>query len=122
MSKINRLNTLAASVVIGALSASTAQASGSPFQATDLATGYQQLVLAEGKCGEGKCGEGMCGDMKDSKGAEGKCGEGKCGEGMCGAATPDGDAAPAAGGSEPGCQCNHGSDKAAGQGTCPHHG
>ena len=92
MSKLSKLNALAASVVVGALGASVAQADANPFSASDVASGY--LQLAEGKCGEGKCGEGKCGESKDEgKDAEGKCGgakddgkagEGKCGEGKCG--------------------------------------
>ena len=91
MSRISKLNALAASVVLSTLGVSTAQAVGNPFAATDLAGGYQQLAAnAEGKCGEGKCGEGKCGGQHDAgKAAEGKCGEGKCGEGMCGAAMHD---------------------------------
>ena len=100
MSKLSKLNAVAASVVLGAVGVSTAHAGANPFAASDLAGGYQQLASAdqgkdaEGKCGEGKCGEGKCGgeskdDAKgggkdDGKKPEGKCGEGKCGEGMCG--------------------------------------
>ncbi|MFP5441713.1 MAG: hypothetical protein ACLGHJ_09490 [Gammaproteobacteria bacterium] len=107
MSKIHKLNALAASVVVSALGAGVAQAATNPFAAADMAGGYQQLAGAEGacgnhgmaspkaadkpvaradgegKCGEGKCGEGKCGgDMKEKADAEGKCGEGKCGAGM----------------------------------------
>jgi|JI102314A2RNA_FD_contig_41_100480_length_448_multi_3_in_0_out_0_1 uncharacterized low-complexity protein len=95
MSRISKLNALAAGVVIGTLGAGAAQAAANPFAATDLPGGYMQLAEhGEGKCGEGKCGEGKCGEKKDGKTEEGKCGEkkgdaeGKCGEkkaeGKCG--------------------------------------
>lgn len=107
MSKIHKLNALAASVVVSALGAGVAQAAtANPFAAADVVGAYRQLagaegacgnhgssqpkaadnagkVDAEGKCGEGKCGEGKCGgEMKDKAAAEGKCGEGKCGADM----------------------------------------
>ncbi|MFZ5724734.1 MAG: hypothetical protein ACOY33_13865 [Pseudomonadota bacterium] len=96
MSKLNKLNALAASVVVSALGVSVSHASSAnPFAASDVAGGYQQLAGAEGACGnhggqpkpEGKCGEGKCGEGKcggDKAAGEGKCGEGKCGEGKCG--------------------------------------
>ncbi len=103
MSKLNKLNALAATIVVGALGVTTAHAAN-PFAATDLAAGYQLAGAEgacgshggeqkpEGKCGEGKCGEGKCGADKAAgegkcgaeKKPEGKCGEGKCGEGKCG--------------------------------------
>lgn len=91
-------------VAIGAVfvaslaTASVADTTANPFEATVLPSGYGLLAAAdvEGKCGEGKCGEekggegscgedkggeGSCGEDKsdDDKGGEGKCGEGKCG-------------------------------------------
>jgi uncharacterized low-complexity protein len=101
MSKLSKLNALAATLVAGTVVAAAAQA-GNPFSASDLAAGYQVAGHAEGhaegKCGEGnkadegkcgakddKAGEGKCG-AKDDKAGEGKCGEGKCGEGKCGGA------------------------------------
>lgn len=89
MSRISKLNAIAAGVVIGTLGAGSVQAAANPFTATDLPGGYMQLAdKGEGKCGEGKCGEkkaeGKCGEEKDDKKGEGKCGEGKCGEGKCG--------------------------------------
>ncbi len=76
-------------------------ASGNPFAAQALTSGYQVAdnhMPAEGKCGEGKCG----GDKAEKKSAEGKCGEGKCGgdkaekrsaEGKCGEGKCGGDKA-----------------------------
>ncbi len=110
MSKLNKLNALAASIVVGALGTSAVQAASSPFAVSDLAGGYQ-LAEADGKMMEGKCGadkmkdaacsedmmkDGKCTEamMKDKMMKEGKCGEGKCGadkmkdgkmmEGKCG--------------------------------------
>ncbi len=107
MSRLNRFNVLAASVVVSALGAAGAvQAAGNPFTATDLAGGYQQLAdnYAEGKCGEGKCGEGKCGGRHDKANAsEGKCGEGRCGEGMCGADMHNAATKPAEKGAEGAC-------------------
>jgi len=86
MSRLSKLNAIAAGVVIGTLGAGAVQAAANPFAAQDLPGGYMQLAdKGEGKCGEGKCGEGKCGEGKpDDKQGEGKCGEGKCGEGKCG--------------------------------------
>lgn len=102
MSKLSKLNALAATLVAGTVAATAAQA-GNPFSASDLAGGYQVAGHAEGhaegKCGEGKCGEGKkadegkCGAAPAKSDGEGKCGakddkagEGKCGEGKCGGA------------------------------------
>ena len=85
MSRISKLNALAAGVVIGTFGAGVVQAAANPFAASDLSGGYMQLAdKGEGKCGEGKCGEGKCGE--DKKAAEGKCGEmkDKAAEGKCG--------------------------------------
>lgn len=108
MSRINKLNMLAASIVVSAAGVAVAHADANPFASTDLSSGYQQLAQgdgkpAEGKCGEGKCGEGKCGEKMEAaekagegkcgeamkgkdKPAEGKCGAGKAGEGRCGEA------------------------------------
>lgn len=88
--------------------AGAASATGNPFGATSLESGYQVASHhkeGEGKCGEAKCGEakgeeGKCGEAKcgEAKGEEGKCGEAKCGgeekaaEGKCGEAKCGGDA------------------------------
>ena len=83
MSKISKINALAASLVMGAVGAGAAQAAANPFAASDLAGGYQQLADK----GEGKCGEGMCGAQahpEDGKAPADKMKEGKCGEGRCG--------------------------------------
>ena len=86
MKKTNIATTIGA-VVIGSLTAASAQADTNPFGFQELEAGYMQFA-AEGKCGEGKCGgdkagkEGKCGDGKcggDKAENEGKCGEGKCG-------------------------------------------
>lgn len=110
MSRLNKINALAASVVAGALGFSAAHATGNPFAASDLPA--VQLASAEGKdaegkCGEGRCGEGMCGGMAESadagqgapagnqdvppadknagdKAAEGACGSKAAAEGACG--------------------------------------
>ena len=88
MSKINKLNPLAAAVgavvVAGTLGTSPALADDAVFTSLDLHAGYMLAEGdkdAEGKCGEGKCGEGKCGEGKcgEGKDTEGKCGEGKCG-------------------------------------------
>jgi len=94
-------------LMLSALAGASVAAQAQPFQATELAAGYQQSATPdagaqqaadpkaatdkakEGKCGEGKCGEGKCGGDKKAaaaadKAKEGKCGEGKCGEGKCG--------------------------------------
>lgn len=93
--------TVGAAFIASAMLASVA-ANANPFQADDLASGYN--VGAEGSCGEGKCGghshdkegegscgeksgEGSCGGDKAAEGScgeEGKTGEGSCGEGKCG--------------------------------------
>jgi uncharacterized low-complexity protein len=70
MKKTNIATTIGA-VVIGSLTAASAQADVNPFGFQELEAGYMQFA-AEGKCGEGKCGG-------DKAGKEGKCGEGKCG-------------------------------------------
>ncbi len=111
MSRLNKINAFAASVVAGALGVSAAHATGNPFAASDLPA--VQLASAEGKdaegrCGEGRCGEGMCGGMAESadagqsapagsqdtapadqkaddkRAAEGTCGGKAAAEGACG--------------------------------------
>ena len=71
--------TLAAAVAL--TMSGSAQAGENPFAVQEMASGYMQVAMAEGKCGEGKCGnmqtQGATGQAK--QGMEGKCGEGKCG-------------------------------------------
>ncbi len=102
MSKISKLNALAASVVMGALSAGSAQAAANPFMATPVPSSNLQLAH-EGGCGGShsgeKAAEGACAGSKKSDAKsdheaatkpdpaakseqEGKCGEGKCGADM----------------------------------------
>ena len=88
-------------VVVSALTATTANAETNPFAMTEMSEGYMQVAEAsynivpwggkkakkanEASCGEGKCGGMMDGD-KMKKGMESSCGammKGK--EGACGA-------------------------------------
>lgn len=79
----------------GAFGISAANADESPFQMTELSSGYmvtdaqgeaQEGVAEEEKTKEGKCGEGKCGGEEADADASGedKTEEGKCGEGKCG--------------------------------------
>ena len=77
--KTKSIKPLATAICTGFLATAlgqTAGATGNPFAADLLDSGYQ-LAAAE-KADEGKCGEGKCGGEKKAVG-EGKCGEGKCG-------------------------------------------
>ena len=103
MKKINKTPLAAAmsTVVVSALTATTAHAEANPFAMTELSEGYMQVATSDGasgytvkpwgkKANEASCGEGKCGGMMDGdkmkKGQESSCGammKGK--EGSCGA-------------------------------------
>ncbi|MYM64456.1 hypothetical protein [Pseudomaricurvus sp. HS19] len=72
---------LSSTVALAALSTQVS-ATGNPFVADPLPSGYQ---LAGDKPMEGKCGEGKCGEKKAKTAAEGKCGDKGKAEGKCGA-------------------------------------
>lgn len=81
---------IAAGVVLGLSTSAIAGTGSSPFQSTQLKSGYSNGAIqladsspteekSQGKMKDGKCGEGKCGDKMKAKDKEGKCGSGKCG-------------------------------------------
>lgn len=90
------VNLTLGAALIGSMAMLNQAHAENPFGMQQLASGYMQIAMNEGKSVEGKCGgskssEGKCGESNASevKSGEGKCGgskstEGKCGEGKCG--------------------------------------